>query len=67
MMVIETKTLWQSRTFWVNAVAMIFSLLAAFKVALPEGLTQEEAVSMIMGVVGALNIALRVLTSKPIG
>jgi uncharacterized membrane protein len=63
----ESKALWQSRTFWVNMVALVFAMLASLKVALPADLTQEAAVTAIMGVLGAVNIVLRLLTDRPIG
>lgn len=61
----DTKNWWQSRTIWVNLVASIFAILAAFKV-LPTGLDQEQVVTVIMAVVAVVNVILRLLTKKQI-
>jgi len=61
----DTKTWWQSRTVWVNIVATLFALLAAFKLT-PPGLDQETVVTSIMALVGVANVVLRLLTHKPI-
>lgn len=61
----DTKTWWQSRTVWVNIVATVFALLAAFKLA-PAGLDQEAVVTSIMALVGVVNVVLRLITTHKI-
>lgn len=60
------KLWWQSRTVWVNIVATLFAVLGLFNL-LPVGLDQDSLVSAIMGIVAVANIALRIVTRRPIG
>jgi len=61
----NTKAWWQSRTVWVNVVATLFALLAAFKLT-PAGLDQETVVTSIMALVGVANVILRLVTKRQI-
>jgi hypothetical protein len=56
---------WQSRTLWVNLVAMLFALLGATR-TLPSDIDQEMVVTAIMGMVALVNVALRLLTKHVI-
>ncbi len=62
----NTMKWWQSRTIWLNLVAVAFALLAGSKV-LPEGLTQEQVVNTILGFVGILSIIFRAGATHAIG
>lgn len=61
----DTKSWWQSRTLWVNIVAAMFAVLAAFQM-LPARVDQDAIVNAIMGAVAIANVVLRLSTSKPI-
>jgi hypothetical protein len=61
----ESKSWWQSRTMWVNIVAMLFAALGAFKM-LPAGIDQDAAVTAIMGGVAIANVVLRLVTKRAI-
>ena len=61
----DTKSWWQSRTLWVNLVAMLFALLGAIKV-LPSDIDQDMVVTAIMGIVALVNVALRLATKHVI-
>lgn len=60
-----TKSWWQSRTVWVNVVAMLFAALGAFKM-LPMNVDQDAVVTAIMGGVAIANVVLRLLTKRSI-
>ena len=59
------KNWWESRTIWLNVVAVIYATAAGFNL-LPAGITQEEVLSVVMGVVGMVGLGLRLVTSKHI-
>ena len=59
----ETKKIWKSKTFWINALACIAALLTAIMAT--EGL-DPKIVGMIGGILSFVNIGLRLITSKPI-
>jgi len=61
----DSKYWWQSRTVWVNVVAILFAVLGAFKL-LPTGIDQDSIVSAIMGVVAIANVVLRLVTRHAI-
>jgi uncharacterized membrane protein YuzA (DUF378 family) len=61
----EPKIWWQSRTLWVNAVAMVFAVLGTFNL-LPAGMDQDSIVTAIMGAVAIANVVLRLLTKQAI-
>ena len=62
----ETKYWWQSRTIWLNLVAVAFAIGAGFKV-LPAELDQEQVVTAIMAIVGILSVILRASATHAIG
>lgn len=62
----DSKSWWESKTIWLNVVAVAFGLLTAFHVALPADLTQDTVVGAIMSLVGVAGIVLRFVTGKPI-
>lgn len=61
----DTKSWWQSRTMWVNLVAMLFALLGAFG-RLPSGIDQEQIVTAIMALIAIANVTLRLITKRAI-
>lgn len=58
----ETKTIWTSRTFWANIVALGASFATAY--GLDIGMEQQGAI--VGGVMALVNIALRFDTSKKV-
>ena len=60
----DAKPFWASKTLWVNVLALIASVTGAFGIDL--GLTPEMQTSVVGGVMGAVNIALRFVTDKPV-
>jgi len=61
-----SKGWWQSRTIWVNVVAVLYAIAATFKI-IPAGMAQEDIVTAIMGVIGTVTIVLRFFTKQPLG
>ena len=61
----DTKSWWQSRTMWVNFVAVTFAIMGAAGL-LPPGIDQEMIVTAIMGLVAVANLALRLTTKHTI-
>ena len=59
----DTKTWWQSRTLWINFVAMLFALLSAIG-RLPEGINQEQVVTAIMALIALANVVFRLTTTR---
>lgn len=58
-----SKSIFTSKTFWVNAVAVVASVASvAFGFEITQDM-QGEVVALIMGVA---NIALRFVTTKPV-
>jgi len=61
------KSLFASKTFWLNAVAVVVSLAGVFGFDLdlsPE--RQAEIAGIIVSLVGVANVVLRTFTGKPI-
>ena len=59
------KTIWQSKTFWVNLLATIVAVGAALQGS--ELIAENpQLVGLIGGVIGVVNIGLRLLTNEPI-
>lgn len=61
----DTKTWWQSRTIWLQLVAVLFAVLGPLGL-LPHGLDQEDAISIIMAIVGIATIVLRIYQTHSI-
>ncbi len=61
----DSKPFWASKTLWVNAVAIVATLLGAF--GLNVGLDPETQASIVVGVMAVVNIVLRLVTKAPIG
>lgn len=61
---VDTKPFWQSKTFWVNVIAIIASITVAFGVDL--GLDPETQVAVVGAIMGVINIGLRFVTTKAI-
>ncbi len=62
----DAKPWWLSRTIWANVIAIVFALLSLAGVQLPEGLTQEQVLPVVLGIAGVVGIWLRGTTSKPL-
>lgn len=60
----DSKPWWASRTVWVNAVAGVGSLATAFGLDLPLDAGQQAA--LVGGIMAAINILLRLITTKPV-
>ena len=60
----ESKPIYASKTLWVNLVALVVSVAAAFGVDL--GLDTEAQASLVGGIMAVVNIALRMFTDKPV-
>ena len=58
----ETKAWWSSKTIWVNVMAGVAAIAAGFGLDL--GLTAEVQSQVVVGVLAAVNVALRVVTSS---
>ena len=58
----KTKTWWSSKTIWVNVMAGVAAIAAGF--GLDWGLTAEVQSQVVVGVLAAVNVALRVVTSS---
>jgi hypothetical protein len=60
----ETKPFWASKTLWVNAVAVIAAITGAFSLDL--GLDAETRASLVVGIMGVVNVVLRLVTKGPV-
>jgi hypothetical protein len=58
----QTKAWWSSKTIWVNVMAGVAAIAAGFGLDL--GLTAEVQSQVVVGVLAAVNVALRVVTSS---
>ena len=58
----QTKAWWSSKTIWVNVLAGVAAIAAGFGIDL--GLTAEVQSQVVVGVLSAVNVALRVVTSS---
>ena len=56
------KSLFASKTFWVNVVAMIATISTAFGLDL--GLDEETQLAIVGGIMAVVNIGLRLLTDQ---
>jgi len=57
----DPKSFLQSKTFWLNALALVVALVQTFAGPLPVVDTQQFAVAM-----AAVNIVLRLITKAPV-
>jgi len=59
----ETKSIWQSKTFWVNLISIgaIIGASCGFEID-----TETQAV-LSTGILAVVNIILRLVTKQPIG
>ena len=66
VMAAKTKSWWQSRTIWVNAIT---AATATLTVLAGQQIVSDHpaAAAAIVAALGALNIALRIVTVLPIG
>lgn len=58
------KPFWASKTLWVNAVALVASVTGAFGLDL--GLSPETQTSVVAGIMGIVNIVLRLVTKDAV-
>lgn len=61
----DTKKWWESKTIWVQIIAVVFALGAQFK-WWPTDLTQDQIVSGVMALVAVVTVVLRFFTTKSI-
>jgi hypothetical protein len=65
--VVETKSQWQSKTFWINVIAGAIAIGDILMGMIgPGGFLLEQWGVYILAGMGALNVILRRLTSQPI-
>ena len=67
----ETKSILQSKTFWLNAIASLLAILSIFNPELLQSFglgvdAQTKALSIIGALTTVLNIALRFVSNTPI-
>ena len=60
----EGKSIWLSKTFWVNTLAIIVSIGGVFGLDLNLG--AEEQTAIVTTIMGVVNIVLRFTTKEPI-
>ena len=60
----DNKPFWQSKTVWVNVVALVATLAGAFKLDL--GLTPEVQATVVTAIMALVNVGLRFVTTTPI-
>ena len=60
----ESKPFWASKTLWVNAIALVASILVANGMDL--GLTPEVQGSIVAGIMSVVNIILRIITKSAV-
>jgi hypothetical protein len=60
----DTTKFYASKTVWVNVVAALATLAGVFKLDL--GLTPEVQATVVTTILALVNIALRLVTKKPI-
>jgi hypothetical protein len=60
-----TKAWYKSKTILANAIALTASISATFGLDL--GLTEDVQASIVVGIMGIVNIILRVITTEPVG
>lgn len=61
----ETKPFYASKTMWANVVAVVAAIASAMGFDL--GLDPETQVTIVLAVMGVVNIVLRFMTGKAIG
>lgn len=61
----ESKAWWESRTNWLQIIAIIYAVGSQFD-WWPKSVTQEDMLGIIMAVVALITIVLRLRTSEPI-
>lgn len=58
------KSIFQSKTFWANAVAFVVSIATAFGLDL--GLDAESQTAIVGGIMAVVNVILRFVTKEPV-
>ena len=63
----EVKSLFASKTFWTNVIAMVIGGFAITGHALPPEIASPEAQAETLTVItGLVNVVLRLITSQPV-
>lgn len=62
----EGKPFWASKTIWVNIVAFVATMSAAFGVDLGLDLTVEGQTALVGSILTVTNIILRITTKEPL-
>lgn len=60
----DNKPFWQSKTVWVNVVALVATLAGAFKIDL--GLTPDVQATVVTTILALVNVGLRLVTKTPV-
>ena len=60
----EGKSIFRSKTFWVNTLAIVISMAGVFGLDL--SLEAEEQTAIVTTIMGIVNIFLRLTTKEPI-
>ena len=60
----DNKPFWQSKTVWVNVVALVATLAGAFKLDL--GLTPDVQATVVTTILALVNVGLRLVTKTPV-
>lgn len=63
-MATESKKIYESKTFWVNIIALVAAITGAFGVDL--GLNPETQATLVAVIMSIVNLGLRFSTDKPI-
>ncbi len=59
-----SKPWWASKTLWVNVLALIAAVTGAFGIDV--GLDAETQTAIVGGIMGVVNIVLRLVTDRPV-
>lgn len=62
----QSKAIWKSKTFWVNVLVLLSSLLPDVQSFLTANFGAEGAVAVIGALMGVLNLILRYLTVQAV-
>lgn len=60
---VPAKPWWQSKTIWLNAIALVVAIITAVTDVLQ---LSEDATQVVLAVTAALNVILRFFTTQPV-
>jgi hypothetical protein len=61
----NTKSIWQSKTFWANLVGGFVAVAPVLGIDL--GMDTETQATVVGGIMAVVNVVLRLMTNKPVG